>query len=119
LTPVLNSSTAAERKYNKAHKSIRCVIERTFGIWKMRFRCIYRGLTFITSKRSQYIVLATAGLHNKCVRKRLPLSDDYDMQDDDNVDNVGGQINTENGRIIRQEVIETTLLVLELYVIVD
>jgi hypothetical protein len=23
----------------------RCVIERTFGIWKMRFRCIYRGLT--------------------------------------------------------------------------
>jgi hypothetical protein len=41
------------------------------------------------------------------------------MQDDDNVDNVGGQINTENGRIIRQEVIETTLLVLELYVIVD
>ena len=84
----------------------------------MRFRCIYRGLTFFTPKRSQYIVLATAGLHNKCVRKRLPLSDDYDMQDDDNVDNVG-QINTENGRIIRQEVIETTLLVLELYVIVD
>ena len=84
----------------------------------MRFRCIYRGLTF-TPKRSQYIVLATAGLHNKCVRKRLPLSDDYDMQDDDNVDNVGGQIDTENGRRIRQEVIETTLLVLELYVIVD
>ena len=89
MVPVLNSSTAAERKYNKAHKSTRCVIERTFGIWKMRFRCIYRGLTF-TPKRSQYIiVLATAGLHNKCVRKRLPLSDDYDMQDDDNVDNVG------------------------------
>ena len=40
------------------------------------------------------------------------------MQDDDNVDNVG-QIDTENGRIIRQEVIETTLLVLELYDIVD
>ena len=118
LTPVLNSSTAAERKYNKAHKSTRCVIERTFGIWKMRFRCIYRGLTF-TPKRSQYIVLATAGLHNKCVRKRLPLPDDYDMQDDDNVDNVGGQIDTENGRRIRQEVIETTLLVLELYDIVD
>jgi hypothetical protein len=41
------------------------------------------------------------------------------MQDDDNVDNVGGQIDTENGRRIRQEVIETTLLVLELYDIVD
>ena len=40
LIPVLNSSTAAERKYNKAHKFTRCVIERTFGIWKMRFRCI-------------------------------------------------------------------------------
>jgi hypothetical protein len=106
LTPLLNSSAAAERKYNKAHKSTRCVIERTFGIWKMRFRCIYRELTF-TPKRSQYIVLATAGLHNKCVRKRLPLPEDYDMQDDDNVDNVGGQINTENGRRIRQEVTGT------------
>jgi hypothetical protein len=31
------------------------------------------------------------------------------MQDDDNVDNVGGQIDTENGRRIRQEVIETIL----------
>jgi hypothetical protein len=29
------------------------------------------------------------------------------MQDDDNEDNVGGQIDTENGRRIRQEVIET------------
>jgi hypothetical protein len=29
------------------------------------------------------------------------------MQDDANVDNVGGQIDTENGRRIRQEVIET------------
>jgi hypothetical protein len=29
------------------------------------------------------------------------------MQDDDNVDNVGGQINTENGRRIRQEVTGT------------
>jgi hypothetical protein len=50
----------------------------------------YIILTFttFTPKRSQYIVLATAGLHSKCVRKRLPLPDDYDMQDDDNVDNV-------------------------------
>jgi hypothetical protein len=29
------------------------------------------------------------------------------MQDDDNVDNVGGQINTENCRRIRQEVTGT------------
>jgi hypothetical protein len=31
------------------------------------------------------------------------------MQDDDNEDNVGGQIDTENGRRIKQEVIETIL----------
>ena len=56
---------------------------------------------------SQYIILATAGLRNKYVRKRLPLPDDYGMQDDDNEDNVGGQIDTEKGRGIRPEVIET------------
>jgi hypothetical protein len=36
LTPILSPTTRAERKYNKAHKSTRCIIERTYGIWKMR-----------------------------------------------------------------------------------
>ena len=45
LTPVWSTSTAKERKYNTAHKFTRSVIERTYGIWKMRFRCLYRGLT--------------------------------------------------------------------------
>ena len=36
LTPILSPTTRAERKHSKAHKSTRCIIERTYGIWKMR-----------------------------------------------------------------------------------
>ena len=53
LTPILSPTTRAERKYNKAHKSTRCIIERTYGIWKMRFRCLHRGLTQNTKKESR------------------------------------------------------------------
>ena len=75
LTPILSSTTRAERKYNKAHKSTRCIIERIYGIWKMRFRCLHRGLT-LTTKRSLDVTVATAGLHNVCMNKRIPF--EYD-----------------------------------------
>jgi hypothetical protein len=60
LTPVLNSSTAAERIYNKAHTSTRCVIERTFGTRKMRFRCIHRVLTFTPKRSPRFLCRPTA-----------------------------------------------------------
>ena len=43
LTPLHEPRAPAERRYNTAHKRTRCVIERTFGMWKMRFRCLHRS----------------------------------------------------------------------------
>ena len=81
LTPVVSPSTANERKYNIVHKSTRLVIERTYGIWKMRFRCLYRSLT-LSPIRNLNVVLATAGFHNKCLDRRIPLpTEDFEIDE--------------------------------------
>ena len=40
LTPLLNPHGRGEEVYNRRHKTARCVIERAFGLLKMRFRCL-------------------------------------------------------------------------------
>jgi hypothetical protein len=81
LTPVLSPSTAKERKYNTAHTSTRSVIERTHGIWRIRFHCLYRALT-LSPIRNLNVVLATAGLHNKCIDRRIPLpTEDFEIDE--------------------------------------
>lgn len=38
MTPFQRVTTAAEGRYNHAHAKTRGYIERTFGLWKSRFR---------------------------------------------------------------------------------
>ena len=40
MTPVLNPMTSKERRYNRAHIATCGMVERMFGLWKSRFRCI-------------------------------------------------------------------------------
>ena len=63
VTPVNNPVTDKERNYNKAHIATRGKVERMFGIWKQRFRCLCIPLTmhlenFLT------VIVSTACLHN-------------------------------------------------------
>jgi hypothetical protein len=105
LTPILSSTTRAERKHNKAHKSTRCIIERTYGIWKMRFRCLHRGLT-LTPKRSLYVTVATAGLHNVCMKKRIPFEYDETEEDEEDLKLPEGQIDSDEGRRLRDQLVQ-------------
>ncbi len=43
MTPYLMPATIREMQFNRKHTQTRCVIERTFGILKMRFRCLDRS----------------------------------------------------------------------------
>lgn len=71
LTPVLRERTAAEGRYNAAHRRARNVVERVFGIWKRRFPCLqYTLRTKIPT--SQLIIIATSILHNYAIRRREP-----------------------------------------------
>ncbi|XP_033731472.1 putative nuclease HARBI1 [Pecten maximus] len=59
LTPKQNPQTHGDRRYNASHRSTRCVIERTFGIWKMRFRCLHKGLV-LSPKKACNVILANS-----------------------------------------------------------
>ncbi|KAI4469671.1 hypothetical protein MML48_1g04984 [Holotrichia oblita] len=63
FTPVLNPATRAQNLYNNAHIRTRNVVERTFGIWKSRFRCLATCLQY-KLRNVVRIIAATAVLHN-------------------------------------------------------
>jgi hypothetical protein len=112
LTPVWTTSTAKERKYNTAHKFTRSVIERTYGIWKMRFRCLYRALT-LSPIRNLNVVSATAGLHNKCMDIRIPLpTEDFEIDErmGDDGQHEEQQRDSNHGRRIRHRLIQQVLV---------
>lgn len=44
FTPVRNPRIPEEVAYNKAQMSTRNTVERCFGVWKQRFRCLLRGM---------------------------------------------------------------------------
>lgn len=107
LTPKLTPTTAADRKYNSCHKSTRCVIERTYGIWKMRFRCLHRGLIF-TPERNINIIVTTAVLHNICTERRIPLDEMEPAVDEEEqeIDTDDMPFNSEDGRRFQDYLIE-------------
>ena len=113
LIPKLNPQTRAERAYNKSHIKTRNMIERGFGVWKMRFRCLHKsaGHLSFSPRRCANVIIATARLHNKCVRRRigLPAPGDDDG-DDDRADNPCDhqERNEDNeGRVVRERLISS------------
>jgi hypothetical protein len=104
LTPILSPTTRAKRKHNKAHKSTRCIIERTYGIWKMRFRCLNTGLT-VTPKRSLDVTVAPAGLHNVCMKK-IPFEYDETEEDEEDLQLPQGQIDSDAGGRLRDQLVQ-------------
>lgn len=63
FTPLLNPSNGQEEAYNRAHIRTRNTVERCFGLWKQRFRCLLRGMHMKLST-AKITVVALAVLHN-------------------------------------------------------
>ncbi|XP_037296752.1 putative nuclease HARBI1 [Manduca sexta] len=63
FTPLLNTSTPQEERYNSAHINTRNAVERCFGLWKQRFRCLLRGL-YCDIETARKTIVACAVLHN-------------------------------------------------------
>src|SRR5271156_954481 len=71
LTPFLNPATDGQRRYNTAHIATRSIVERTFSIWKNRFRCLLTPLRLALAN-SQNVIIACACLNNYAIDIRLP-----------------------------------------------
>ena len=78
LTPLDEPETPAEKKYNKAHKTTRSIIERTFGLWKARFMCINKlgGRMVMKPRNCCKVIVATAILHNIAMDLGMPILDE-------------------------------------------
>ena len=57
------SPRTRHEKFNHAHSSLRCTIERTFGVWKNKWRII-RHMPSFPFHIQILIVSATMALHN-------------------------------------------------------
>lgn len=70
MTPFITPGSRSELAYNRKHTRTRSVIERTFGLLKMRFRCLDKSggtLQYSPQKVAAFFV-ACCVLHNIAIR---------------------------------------------------
>ncbi|KAG7583611.1 Nucleic acid-binding OB-fold [Arabidopsis suecica] len=66
-----------KEKFNRRHSSLRCVIERTFGVWKGKWRIMQDRARYdiVTTRK---LVVATMALHNFVRKSSIP-DPDFDV----------------------------------------
>lgn len=93
--------TPQERRYNRAHKSSRCSVERLFGLWKRRWACLKTGLR-CRPERAARIIVACAVLHNFAVLRGEPNPEEDDEPVDQDQQNPQGALaDNPDGRAAR------------------
>ncbi|KAL0545145.1 hypothetical protein IC582_020291 [Cucumis melo] len=70
-----------EEVFNRRHSSLRCTIERTFGVWKNRWRIVRQMHNFPFDKQLK-IVVASMALHN-FIRVHSKIDFEFKPYDDD------------------------------------
>lgn len=72
MTPLLHPNTDAERRYNRAHRSTRVVVEQAIGRWKRRFHILHLENRMRTPEAVCRVIAATAVLHNIALLRNEP-----------------------------------------------
>lgn len=78
FTAVRNPRNPREVAYNWAQISTRNTVERCFGVWKQRFRCLLRGMSGSLDTIKTTIV-ALAVLHCLAINMNDPQLDEKDV----------------------------------------
>nr|XP_033774378.1 putative nuclease HARBI1 [Geotrypetes seraphini] len=76
MTPLLAPRSEAEKRYNEAHISTRCTIERTLGVLKSRFNCLHPsgGSLQYRAQKVSDIVTVCCMLHNIALRHQVEIA---------------------------------------------
>ena len=104
-TPYTHPQTRLEECFNVAHKTTRCIIERTFGLLKRRFQILHSEIRMAPDGVCT-IIAACFVLHNIALSLREPEIDDWDI--DEREFDVGEQYHgPENGNAVRKHITNT------------
>ena len=105
LTPYSQPHSRSEEQFNRAHKTTRCIIERTFGLLKRRFHILHSEVR-MAPDRVCTIVVACFVLHNIAVNLREPEVDDVNIDNED-CDVQEQYHGPENGNAVRKHITDT------------
>lgn len=111
MTPINSPHlTMPEARYNRAHKSVRNVIERLNGVLKGRFRCLLKDRVLHYSPPvASRIINSCAVLHNMCLDAR-DLNEEYyndDVGDFEVPEEHNYPINNlQRGRLVRERLLQ-------------
>ncbi|XP_061390004.1 putative nuclease HARBI1 isoform X1 [Musca vetustissima] len=94
ITPYRNPADGSpESKFNEVHSSARCIVERTIGILKARWKIVCHD------RRSRYSPVkmalfgnVCAALHNICIKFKVPMYTEKDF----NIESVTMEVETSN-----------------------
>jgi len=101
LTPNNAPKSPSEERFNRAHKTTRCIIERTFGILKRRFHCQHTELR-LQPGPSCRVIAACCVLHNISIDRRQVT--DYEYEDEDEMQlPIVDHVREENALALRQK----------------
>ena len=105
MTPYTQPQSPSQKKFNRAHKTTRCVIERSFGLLKCRFHILHSKIR-MSPDRVCTITAACFVLHNIAVSLREP-EVDYDNMDDADFDVQEQYQGLENGKAVRRHITDS------------
>ncbi|XP_033763297.1 putative nuclease HARBI1 [Pecten maximus] len=110
LTPYLNPQPGQQTRYNSAHKTTRCIVERAIGQWKRRFHVLH-GEVRLRPERASKVITACGILHNIAKLLNMPQHDDIEDDGDDDNDEDGDANNINDnpadGRAYRTHIVST------------
>ena len=110
ITPYSQPQSPSQEQFNRAHKTTRCVIERSFGLLKHRFHILHSEIRMSPDR----VCIITAGcfvLHNIAVSLREP-EVDCDNIDDADFDVQEQYQGPENGNAVRMHITDSFFQIL-------
>ena len=104
MTPYPEPQTQPERRFNRALKVTRSLVERTFGVLKRRFHVLHSEIR-MSPYRVCTIIVACCILHNIAIENNEPLPEieDGPYNEDDGEEFVG----VETGQAVRNHLANT------------
>ena len=105
MTLYAQPRTRSEEQFNRAHKTTRCIIERSFGLLKRRFHVLHSEIR-MAPDRVCTIIVACIVLHNMAIHLREPELDDG-LRGDEEYDLHEKYRGPENGNAVRRHIRET------------